>query len=184
MQLSAFPIIVLYKVVIIFVCFADNTLVKILENGKEVLKKVSEIKKDEMALVFDGKEKKYAKVIDNKVTEGEFEFYIIKVRSINDENKTKELKVTGEHVMITFDEKKEHKLILAKELKGNEIVDTDDGFYKIYEIGKEVRKNKYMLSVKGGAVLANGIFVSTICSDNDAKVIKPTLEEWEKYQNE
>jgi hypothetical protein len=184
MQLSAFPIIVLYKVVIIIICFADNTLVKILENGKEVLKKVSEVKKDEMALVFDGKEKKYAKVIDNKVTEGEFEFYIIKVRSINDENKTKELKVTGEHVMITFDEKKEHKLIIAKELKGNEIVDTDDGFYKIYEIGKEIRKNKYMLSVKGGAVLANGIFVSTVCSDNDAKVIKPTLEEWEKYQNE
>ena len=111
------------------------------------------------------------------------EFYIIKVKSIKNENKIKELKVTGEHVMITFDEKKEYKLILAKELKGNEIVDTDDGFYKIYEIGKEIRKNKYMLSVKGGAVLANGIFVSTICSDKEAKIIKPTLEEWEKYQN-
>jgi hypothetical protein len=40
-----------------------------------------------------------------------------------------------------------------------------------------------MLSVKGGVVLANGIFVSTICSDKEAKVIKTTLEEWEKYQN-
>ena len=177
------PIIIAYKVVIIIVCFADDTLVKILENGKEVIKKVSDIKKDEMALVFEGKDKKYAKVIDNKVTEGENEFYIIKVKSIKNENKIKELKVTGEHVMITFDEKKEYKLILAKELKGNEIVDTDDGFYKIYEIGKEIRKNKYMLSVKGGAVIANGIFVSTICSDKEAKIIKPTLEEWEKYQN-
>ena len=178
------PIIIAYKVVIIIVCFADDTLVKILENGKEVIKKVSDIKKDEMALVFEGKDKKYAKVIDNKVTEGDFEFYVIKTKSIKDPNKQKEIKVTGEHVMVTFNDKKEHKLILAKELKGNEIVDTDDGFYKIYEIGKEIRKNKYMLSVKGGAVLANGIFVSTICSDNDAKIIEPTLEEWEKYQNE
>ena len=177
------PIIIFCHVIIHIICFADNTLIKILENGKEVLKKVSEIKKDDMALVFDGKEKKYAKVLDNKATEGENEFYIIKAKSIKNENKIKELKVTGEHVMITFDEKKEHKLILAKELKGNEIVDTDDGFYKIYEIGKEIRKNKYMLSVKGGAVLANGIFVSTICSDKEAKIIKPTLEEWEKYQN-
>ena len=159
------PIIIFCHVIIHIICFADNTLIKILENGKEVLKKVSEIKKD------------------NKATEGENEFYIIKVKSIKNENKIKELKVTGEHVMITFDEKKEYKLILAKELKGNEIVDTDDGFYKIYEIGKEIRKNKYMLSVKGGAVLANGIFVSTICSDKEAKIIKPTLEEWEKYQN-
>ena len=45
------------------------------------------------------------------------------------------MKVAGEHVMITFDEKKEYKLKLTKQLKGNEIVDTDDGFYKIYEIG-------------------------------------------------
>ena len=175
------PIIIFCHIIIKLFCFADDTLIKILENGKEVLKKVSEIKKDEMVLVFDGEEKRYAKVIDNKEIEGEIEFYIIKVK--NNENKIKELKVTGEHVMITFDEKKEYKLILAKELKGNEIVDTDDGFYKIYEIEKEIRKNKYMLSVKGGVVLANGIFVSTICSDKEAKVIKTTLEEWEKYQN-
>ena len=184
MQILPFPVIIFYKVVIIVVCFSNDTLIKILENGKEVIKKVSDIKKDEMALVFDGKEKKYAKVIGNKVTEGEFEFYVIKVRSMNDPNKLKQLKVTGEHVMITFNEKKENKLILAKDLKGNEILDTEDGFYKIYEIGKEMRKNKYMLSVKGGAVLANGIFVSTICSDNDAKILNPTLEEWEKNQNE
>ena len=57
--------------------------------------------------------KKYAKVLDNKASEGENEFYIIKVKSIKNENKIKELKVTGEHVMITFDEKKEYKLILA-----------------------------------------------------------------------
>ena len=74
------PIIIFCHVIIHIICFADNTLIKILENGKEVLKKVSEIKKDDMALVFDGKEKKYAKVLDNKATEGEKEFYIIKVK--------------------------------------------------------------------------------------------------------
>jgi hypothetical protein len=46
-------------------------------------------------------------------------FYIIKVRNINDHKITKELKVTGEHVMITYENKNEKdiKLILAKNLK-------------------------------------------------------------------
>ena len=63
-------------------------------------------------------------------------FLLDKTKSINDPNKKKEIKVTGEHVMVTFNDKKEHKLILAKELKGNELFDTDDGLYQIYEIGK------------------------------------------------
>ena len=136
MQAAALPIIIVYKITVIIICFSDDTLVKILDKGKEVIKKVSDIKKDEMALVFNGKKKRYAKVIDNKVTEGEFEFYVVKAKSLKDPERKKELKVTGEHVMITFDDKKEYKLVLAKELKGNEIIDTEEGYYQIYEIGK------------------------------------------------
>ena len=43
-------------------CFTGNTLVKVLENGKEVEKEIKDVKKDEMVLVHNGKEKRYAKV--------------------------------------------------------------------------------------------------------------------------
>ena len=187
MQTYLNPVMLAYGVIIIVVkiiCFAGNTLVTVLENGKEVEKEIKDVKKDEMVLVHNGKEKRYAKVEDNKMTEGDFEFYIVKAKDLKDPTKTKEVTITPEHIMITFDEKKEIKLLPAKDLKGNEIIDTEDGFHQIYEISKTKLKNKYMLSVKGGVVFANGIFISTICSGDNARDLKPTLEEWKKYQSE
>ena len=137
MQSYLHPAFIVYKIIIIIICFAEDTIVKVLENGKDVIKKIKDVKKDEMVLVYNGKEKRYAKVIDNKVTEGDFEFYVIKAKSLKDPSKTKEVKVTPEHIMITFDDKKEIKLVVAKDLKGNELIDTEDGFHQIYEIGKE-----------------------------------------------
>ena len=187
MQSYRHPVLVAYGTIIIIIkiiCFAGNTLVKVLENGKEVEKEIKDVKKDEMVLVHNGKEKRYAKVMDNKTTEGDFEFYIVKAKDLKDPTKTKEVTITPEHIMITFDDKKEIKLLPAKDLKGNEIIDTEDGFHQIYEISKTTLKNKYMLSVKGGVVFANGIFISTICSGDNARDLKPTLEEWKKYQSE
>ena len=185
MQTYLVPGFILYfPLFFILRCFTGNTLVKVLENGKEVEKEIKDVKKDEMVLVHNGKEKRYAKVEDNKMTEGDFEFYVVKVKDLKDPSKTKEVTITPEHIMITFDEKKEIKLLPAKDLKGNEIIDTEDGFHQIYEISKTKLKNKYMLSVKGGVVFANGIFISTICSGDNARDLKPTLEEWKKYQSE
>ena len=45
--------------------------------------------------------------------EGKHEFYNIKMKSIKNNIKTKEIKVTGEHVMITFNKNKDIKLINA-----------------------------------------------------------------------
>ena len=185
MQTYLNPGFILYlPLIIILKCFTGNTLVKVLENGKEVEKEIKDVKKDEMVLVHNGKEKRYAKVEDNKMTEGDFEFYVVKVQDLKDPSKTKEVTVTPEHVMITFENKNEMKLIVAKDLKGDEIVDTEDGFHQIYEISKKTLKNKYMLTVKGGIVFANGIFISTICSGENARDLKPTLEEWKKLQSE
>ena len=180
-------IIICAPSIIIFhlpICFAAFILVKVLENGKEVEKQIKDVKKDEMVLVHNGKEKRYAKVEDNKLTEGDFEFYEVKAKDLKDPSKTKEVTITPEHVMITFDDKKEIKLVAAKDLKGNEILDTEDGFYQIYEINKKILKNKYTLSVKGGVVFANGIFTSSICSGDNAQYLLPSLEEWKKYQSE
>ena len=104
------------------------------------------------------------------------------MRKINEPKKTKEIKVTGEHVMITFENNKEIKLFNAQDLKGDEYIDTDDGLYQVYEINKELGEDKYKLIVNGGVVYANGIFISTICSKDQAKIIKPSLEEWKQYQ--
>ena len=45
--------------------------------------------------------------------EGKHEFYNIKMKNIKNNIKTKEIKVTGEHVMITFNKNKDIKLINA-----------------------------------------------------------------------
>ena len=163
-------------------CFSDGTQIIIQENGIYVTKKISEIHKGDMVLVYNGKEKRFAKVLDNRKKSGNHEFYEIKMKKINDPEKTKEIKVTGEHIMIIFDENKEIKLINAKDLKGNEYMETDDGLYKVYEINKEIGNNKYNLIVNGDVVYANGILVSTICSKEKAKIIKSTIEEWKEYQ--
>lgn len=174
------PIIIIWCGLTKIFCFSDETYFIVYENNKEVKKKITDIKSNDMVLAHNGKEKKYAKIIRNSKFEGNYEFFVIKMR--NNSGKTKEIKVTGDHVMITFNDNKEMSLMNAKDLKGNEFIDTDDGLYKIYEIGKENKDNKYFLIAKGGVVYANGIFVSTICSKDEAKIIKPTSEEWEKYQ--
>ena len=135
-----------------------------------------------MVLVYNGKQKKFAKVLKNIKIEGKHEFYNIKMKNIKNNIKTKEIKVTGEHVMITFNKNKEIKLVNAEDLKGNEFIETDDGLYQIYEINKEINDNKYNLVVNGGVVYANGILVSTVCSKEEAKIIKPTMEECKKFQ--
>ena len=56
--------------------------------------------------------------------EGKHEFYNIKMKSIKNNVNTKEIKVTGEHVMITFDKNKEIKLVNAQDLKGNDFIET------------------------------------------------------------
>ena len=71
-----------------------------------------------MVLVHNGDEKKYAKVYNNTKVEGKHEFFVIKVKNLKDEKKTKEIKVTGEHLMITYENKKDIKLVLAKNLEG------------------------------------------------------------------
>ena len=165
-------------------CFSGNTLVKVLESGKEIEKQIKDIKKDDLVLVHYGKEKTYNKVLDNKVTEGDVEFYVVKVKSLEDPSKIKEIAITPEHLMIILDEKNEVKTVAAKNLKGDEIMDTEDGLCKVYEISKKTLKNKYTLSVKGGCILANGIFTSSICSGDEAKLLKPTLEEFKNFHLE
>ena len=72
---------------------------------------------------------------------GKHEFYKIKMKSLKILKK-KEIQVTGEHIMIIFDENKEFKLVNAQDLKWNEYFGIEDGLYQVYEINKEIKDNK------------------------------------------
>ena len=176
------PIIIIWCGITKIFCFSDGTRIVVQENNEIVTKEIKEIKKDDKVLVYNGKQKKFAKVLKNIKIEGNHEFYEIKMKSLKNPEKTKEIKVTGEHIMITFNEDKEIKLINAQDLKGNEYIETDEGLYQVYEINKEINENKYNLIVNGGVVYANGILISTVCSKEKAKIIKPTMDEWKQFQ--
>ena len=176
------PIIIIWCGITKIFCFSDGTRIVVQENNEIVTKEIKEIKKDDKVLVYNGKQKKFAKVLKNIKIEGNHEFYEIKMKNLKNPEKTKEIKVTGEHIMITFSENKEIKLINAQDLKGNEYIETDEGLYQVYEINKEINENKYNLIVNGGVVYANGILISTVCSKEKAKIIKPTMDEWKQFQ--
>ena len=176
------PLIIIWCGITKIFCFSDGTRIVVQENNEIVIKEIKEIKKDDKVLVYNGKQKKFAKVLKNIKIEGKHEFYEIKMKNLKNPEKTKEIKVTGEHIMITFSENKEIKLINAQNLKGNEYIETDEGLYQVYEINKEINENKYNLIVNGGVVYANGILISTVCSKEKAKIIKPTMDEWKQFQ--
>ena len=177
-------IIIVCAISIKIICFSVNTFITVHENNKDIKKRIDEVKEGDSVLVHIGDEKKYAKVMGNKKVEGKFEFYNIKMKNIKEPSKIKEIKVTGEHIMITFGKNEEMNLVHAKDLQVNELMHTDDGLYEIYEITKKIEETKYNLIVKGGVIYANDIFVSTICSEEKAQIIKPTKEEWQKFQDE
>ena len=56
---------------------------------------------------------RFAKVLKNIKIEGKHEFYNIKMKSIKNNVNTKEIKVTGEHFIITFNKYKEIKSVNA-----------------------------------------------------------------------
>lgn len=176
------PLIIIWCGITKIFYFSDGTRIVVQENNEIVTKEIKEIKKDDKVLVYNGKQKKFAKVLKNIKIEGKHEFYEIKMKNLKNPEKTKEIKVTGEHIMITFSENKEIKLINAQDLKGNEYIETDEGLYQVYEINKEINENKYNLIVNGGVVYANGILISTVCSKEKAKIIKPTMDEWKQFQ--
>ena len=138
-------------------CFSADTKMIILENNKQYKRPVSEIKNGDLVLTFDGKEKVFSKVIENKLNEGIFEFYEIQLK--NGSN----ISVTGNHTMIVFDkDTKEIKFKFACELKVGDLLRTTDGLHEIMKINNEMMYNSYQISTEKGTVLANDVLVSTI----------------------
>jgi len=139
-------------------CFGENTIIKVLENNKEISKPISDIKLNDLVLTYGHGNKKYTKVNFFKKYEDDFEFYEIKAK-LGDKVKT--IVVTGNHIMICYDKNmSQTRYLTAENVTKNDYVYTVDGLYQIYEINVKTKKNKYSLGVEEGAIIASDILVT------------------------
>jgi hypothetical protein len=143
---------------IFFCCFEENTIIKVLENNKEISKPISDIKLNDLVLTYEHGNKKYTKVNFFKKYEDDFEFYEIKAK-LGDKVKT--IVVTGNHIMICYDKNmSQARYMTAENVTKNDYFYTVDGLYQIYEINIKTKKNKYSLGVEEGAIMASDILVT------------------------
>ena len=140
-------------------CFSRNTKIIVSENNKIIEKNIYEIKKDDLILTLIDGEKKFTKVKYTKEYDEEFEFYEFKCMK---DGKMKSITVTGNHIMIVYNNNNEMKYKTANKIVKNEYFDTTDGLYQIIEINIYNKKYKYALGVDEGKIIADDILVSCL----------------------
>ena len=142
---------------ILTACFSSDTSISKLENGE--IKEVSIYELKENDIVLANNEHKFTKVVRNVKSEGVFDYIQIILESGN------ELTVTNEHGVIVLDEKSNKRVIKANHLKEGQVLITLEGQEIIKRINNLRIKDKYILETLDGTVIANNIYVSTICDD-------------------
>ena len=165
-------------------CFHSNTQVQLLEKGKIINKRISDIRKGDLVLTYDGKNKIFSKVTKNLENKGSFEFFTIKCKDKN--LNIKMISVTGNHTMIVY-QKKKHEIAFryANQIQIGDLFITPDGLFEVNEIKKEMMNNSYEMRVENGTVLANDILVSTLYLEknevckNQKKIINSFKNEYE-----
>jgi hypothetical protein len=115
------------------------------------------LKKNDLVLANNGN--KLTKVVRNVKSEGIFNYTQIILES------GKELTITNEHGVIVLDEKSNKRVIKAANLRKGQNLITLDGPEMIKNINNLQIKDKYILETEDGTVIANNIYVSTICDD-------------------
>ena len=138
-------------------CFSEDTKIVKLENGQTEEVYIGDIKRNDIVLSNDLN--KYTKVVKNVKSEGIFNYTQIILES------GKALTVTNEHGVIILDNKSNKKIIKASSLKEGQMLITLQGPKIIKDVKHLSIKNKYILETQDGTVIANNIYVSTICDD-------------------
>ena len=163
---------------IVTACFSPDTTISKLENGE--IKEVSIYELIENDLVLANNENKFTKVVRNVKSEGIFDYIQIILES------GKELTVTNEHGVIVIDEESNRRVIKARNLREGQVVITLEGPEIIKRINNLKIKDKYILETLDGTVIANNIYVSTICDDMIDEKIKADdlIQHWKnKHEN-
>ena len=163
---------------IVTACFSPDTTISKLENGE--IKEVSIYELKENDLVLANNENKFTKVVRNVKSEGIFDYIQIILES------GKELTVTNEHGVIVIDEESNRRVIKARNLREGQVVITLEGPEIIKRINNLKIKDKYILETLDGTVIANNIYVSTICDDMIDEKMKADdlIQHWKnKHEN-
>ena len=162
-------------------CFSPDTKISTIEDGqiKDVL--IYELKKNDLVLANNGN--KLTKVVRNVKSEGIFNYTQIILES------GKELTITNEHGVIVLDEETNKKVIKAANLREGQKLITLKGPEMIKNINNLQIKDKYILETEDGTVIANNIYVSTICDDmidekiNSDDLLKQWKDKHERIYN-
>ena len=127
-------------------------------------------------LVLANKENKFTKVVRNVKSEGIFDYSQIILET------GKELTITNEHVVIVLDDESNKRVIKARNLNEGQKLITLDGPEVIKKINNLKIKDRYILETMDGTVIANNIYVSTICDDmiDDKIYADDLLKQWKK----
>ena len=138
-------------------CFSSDTTIYKIEDGQIKEVSIYELKVND--LVLANNENKLTKVVRNIKNEGIFNYTQIILES------GKELTITNEHGVIVLDEESNKRIMIANNLKEGQKLITMEGTEVIKKINKLEIKDKYILETEDGTVIANNIYVSTICDD-------------------
>ena len=159
-------------------CFSSDTTIFKIENGE--IKDVPIYQLKENDLVLANNEYKFTKVVRNVKSEGIFDYIQIILES------GKELTVTKEHGVIVLDNESNKRVRKANDLRGGQVLITMEGPEVIKSINNLRIKDKYILETLDGTVVANNIYVSTICDDMiDEKINADDLiQQWKnRHEN-
>jgi len=138
-------------------CFSYDTTISKIENGQIKEISIHELKPKD--LVLASKENKLTKVVRNVKVEGIFDYIQIILES------GKQLSITNEHGVITLDKESKQRIMMANNLREGQKLLTLEGVEVVKKINNLKIKDKYILETEDGTVIANNIYVSTICDD-------------------
>ena len=162
-------------------CFSPDTKISTIEDGQIKDVSIYELKKNDLVLANNGN--KLTKVVRNLKSEGIFNYTQIILES------GKELTITNEHGVIVLDEEINKKVIKAGNLREGQKLITLKGPEMIKNINNLQIKDKYILETEDGTVIANNIYVSTICDDmidekiNSDDLLKQWKDKHERIYN-
>lgn len=158
-------------------CFDPETKISKYEKGQIINVYINEIKKNDIVLANNLN--KFTRVVRNIKSEGIFNYTQIILES------GEILTVTNEHGVIILDNKLDKKIMKAINLKEGQALITLKGQEKIKNIKYLSIKDKYILETLDGTVIANNIYVSTICEDviDEKRNADDLLKQW-KYKHE
>ena len=138
-------------------CFSPDTTISKLEEGQIKDVSIYQLKKND--LVLANNKNKLTKVVRNVKSEGIFDYTQITLES------GKELTITNEHGVIILDHESNKRVIKANNLREGQKLITLEGPEMIKNINYLKIEDKYILETIDGTVMANNVYVSTICDD-------------------